>query len=435
MSTYAFLVGQVVNGNTIIALPTGSGNYGGMYQLQRPDATTFYDYLSLTQLQASLFDVGFDGEGVNASNPLPVAIISGGGGGSSSGGIGTATTPNVSTIGDPAAPSHQAAVLVPGGAGTYALTVQGVAGGTALPVSGTFFQATQPVSLAASVAVTGTFFQATQPVSNASLPLPAGAATSALQPTINVDGGAQTHVMNFPATQPVSIASAVAVTGTFFQTTQPVSLAASVAVTGTFFQATQPVSAASLPLPAGAATAAKQPALGVAGTPATDVITVQGAAAGTGLPVTGTFFQATQPVSAAALPLPAGAATAAKQPALGTAGTPATDVITVQGSSTGTAQAMTNGGGTSVVTSVASSTTVATALSAGTRRKWIVTNDTAVLMYVKIGTAASAISYTYCLSPKTTTAGGGSCEGTDTTAITVILASGTGNALVTEVTA
>jgi hypothetical protein len=39
----------------------------------------------------------------------------------------------------------------------------------------------------------------------------------------------------------------------------------------------------------------------------------------------------TQPVSAASLPLPTGAATAAKQPAIGTAGTPSTDVITVQG--------------------------------------------------------------------------------------------------------
>lgn len=39
----------------------------------------------------------------------------------------------------------------------------------------------------------------------------------------------------------------------------------------------------------------------------------------------------TVPVSAAALPLPSGASTAAKQPALGTAGTASTDVITVQG--------------------------------------------------------------------------------------------------------
>lgn len=44
----------------------------------------------------------------------------------------------------------------------------------------------------------------------------------------------------------------------------------------------------------------------------------------------------TQPVSAAALPLPAGAATAAKQPALGTAGAPSADVLTVQGSAAGT---------------------------------------------------------------------------------------------------
>lgn len=47
--------------------------------------------------------------------------------------------------------------------------------------------------------------------------------------------------------------------------------------------------------------------------------------------VTGTFWQTTQPISAAALPLPAGAATSAKQPALGTAGTPAADVLSVQG--------------------------------------------------------------------------------------------------------
>lgn len=52
-----------------------------------------------------------------------------------------------------------------------------------------------------------------------------------------------------------------------------------VAVTGTFYQATQPVSIASMP----------------------------------STPVTGTFYQATQPVSAASLPLPTGAATSAKQ--------------------------------------------------------------------------------------------------------------------------
>jgi hypothetical protein len=99
------------------------------------------------------------------------------------------------------------------------------------------------------------------------------------------------------------------------------------AVTGTFWQTTQPVSAALLPLPTGASTAAKQPALGTAGTAASDVITVQGIASMTPLAV-----------SAASLPLPAGAATAAKQPALGTAGSASTDVITVQGIASGTPQ-------------------------------------------------------------------------------------------------
>lgn len=73
---------------------------------------------------------------------------------------------------------------------------------------------------------------------------------------------------------------------------------------------TQPISAASLPLPSGAATAANQQ---------TDALT-------------DVELRATPvPVSAAALPLPSGASTAAKQPALGTAGTASADVITIQG--------------------------------------------------------------------------------------------------------
>lgn len=55
-------------------------------------------------------------------------------------------------------------------------------------------------------------------------------------------------------------------------------------------------------LPTGAATAAKQPALGTAGTASADVITVQGIASMTALAV-----------SAASLPLPTGAATSAEQ--------------------------------------------------------------------------------------------------------------------------
>lgn len=81
----------------------------------------------------------------------------------------------------------------------------------------------------------------------------------------------------------------LAVTGTFWQATQPVSgtfFQATQPVSGTFWQATQPVSASSLPLPAGASTSAKQPALGTAGTASTDVITIQGIASMTKLLVT-----------------------------------------------------------------------------------------------------------------------------------------------------
>jgi len=89
----------------------------------------------------------------------------------------------------------------------------------------------------------------------------------------------------------------------------------SLTVDGTFWQATQPVSAAALPLPAGAATSALQ-------LPDGHNVTVDNAGGGAAVniqdggnsvTVDGTFWQATQPVSAAALPLPAGAATSALQ--------------------------------------------------------------------------------------------------------------------------
>ena len=121
---------------------------------------------------------------------------------------------------------------------------------TPVPVSGTFYQATQPIS--GSVSITGT------------------AAVSG------------------PLTDTQLRATAVPVSGTFYQATQPIS--GSVSITGT-----AAVSAASLPLPTGAATAAKQPALGAAGTPSADVLTVQGATSMTALKVDGSGV--TQPVS------------------------------------------------------------------------------------------------------------------------------------------
>lgn len=59
--------------------------------------------------------------------------------------------------------------------------------------------------------------------------------------------------------------------------------------------------------------------------------------------------------------LPSGAATAAKQPALGTAGTPSADVISIQGVASGTVVPVSDGGGTLTVDGTVSVTGVATA--------------------------------------------------------------------------
>ncbi len=84
------------------------------------------------------------------------------------------------------------------------------------------------------------------------------------------------------------------------------------------FPATQPISAVSLPLPSGASTSALQTQPGVDIGDVT-VNNASGASAvnvqdgGNSITVDGTFFQATQPISAASLPLPSGASTSALQ--------------------------------------------------------------------------------------------------------------------------
>ena len=151
-------------------------------------------------------------------------------------------------------------------------------------------------SITNPVAVTGTFWQATQPVSGTVTANQGG--TWTLQPgnTANttawlVTGTGGTFPVTgtfWQATQPVS--------GTFWQATQPVS--------GTFWQATQPVSGtvtadagANLNTSALLTTTAHDAAFGTAGSADAQVRTVQGIAGGTAVPVSGTFWQATQPVS------------------------------------------------------------------------------------------------------------------------------------------
>lgn len=90
------------------------------------------------------------------------------------------------------------------------------ANATAVKVDGS--AVTQPVS--------GTFYQATQPVSAASLPLPTGASTAAKQPALGTAGTASADVISV---QGIASMTALKVDGS--AVTQPVSLASAVAVT------------------------------------------------------------------------------------------------------------------------------------------------------------------------------------------------------------
>jgi hypothetical protein len=165
------------------------------------------------------------------------------------------------------------------------------------------FPATQPVS------ISGVATESTLSSMSSKFPSSLGQKTMASSLSCSMasdQSGIPVTGSFYPATQPVS--------GTFWQATQPVS--------GTFWQATQPisgavsgtgtftvsgtvtanagtgtfaVSAASLPLPSGASTSAKQPALGTAGTASSDVLTVQGIASMTALKVDGSGI--TQPIS------------------------------------------------------------------------------------------------------------------------------------------
>lgn len=116
-------------------------------------------------------------------------------------------------------------------------------------------------------------------------------------------------------------------------------------------------------LPTGAATAAKQPALGTAGTASADVITVQGIASMVALKVDGSAV--TQPISAATLPLPSGAATEStlstintKIPALGQAAMATSTPVVIASNQSGI-PVTDNGGSLTVDGAVTVSGTVA----------------------------------------------------------------------------
>jgi hypothetical protein len=127
------------------------------------------------------------------------------------------------------------------------------------------------------------------PVSAASLPLPTGAATSANQSADQVLVGPVTEAV------PASDTASSGLNGRLQRIAQrltsliallPAALGAGGGLKVDGSGTALPISAAALPLPTGAATAAKQPALGTAGASSIDVVSVQGVAGGTPLPVT-----------------------------------------------------------------------------------------------------------------------------------------------------
>ncbi len=145
-----------------------------------------------------------------------------------------------------------------------------------IAVTGTFYQATQPVS--------GTFWPATQPVSSAD----GGLATiGSTTDTATVSGAATTAIGALRAIRD-KLLGTIAVTGTFFQATQPVS--------GTFWQATQPISSTDGSLATIGTTTDAATASGTNTTVVGALRAIRDKLLGS-IAVTGTFYQATQPVS------------------------------------------------------------------------------------------------------------------------------------------
>lgn len=182
----------------------------------------------------------------------------------------------------------------------------------------------------------------TQPVSVASLPLPAGAATATNQTTLGnqtskindgtttvavtlanalkVDGSAVTQPVSGTVTANIGTSGALALDATLTGGTQTsrltdgtntaaVSAANALKVDGS--AVTQPVSAAALPLPAGAATEATLATRLADATFTARINTLGQKAMAASTPIVIASDQSAVPISAASLPLPAGAATEA----------------------------------------------------------------------------------------------------------------------------
>ena len=343
-AVYNKLAGTIAVSAASLPLPTGAATESGNL------ATVATKTTSIDAVQGAVADSAWSGTG----NGTVVAVLK-----AIYGKLAATLTVNVSTL--PSLPTGSNAIgsvsvsnfpgtqavsvtslPLPTGAATESGNLATIATATGTSGSGV----TQPTGgtgmlgwlsgiynkLNTSVAVTGTFWQATQPISAASLPLPTGAAletggnlaTTATQATnLNTVTGVQADA----AWSGTGNGTIVAVLKAVYN-----KLAGTIAV-----------SAASLPLPTGAATETGNLATVATaqGTSASGVTQMTGGAGilgwlsgiynklNTSVAVTGTFWQATQPISAASLPLPTGAATESGN--LATVATKATSIDTVQG--------------------------------------------------------------------------------------------------------
>jgi hypothetical protein len=154
----------------------------------------------------------------------------------------------------------------------------------------------------------------TQPISAVALPLPTGAATEATLATLGTEATLATlgteatlATLGTEATLLTRVADAT-VTARLNTLGQKLMVASAPVVIASD-QSTLPVSVAALPLPTGAATAANQTTLGNQTTKINDGTNTAAVTAANALKVDGSAV--TQPISAASLPLPTGAATEA----------------------------------------------------------------------------------------------------------------------------
>jgi hypothetical protein len=235
-------------------------------------------------------------------------------------GVGTA---NVSVTASSSAPGSAATIVASSALPTGAATETTLAAMNAkIPASPATDRSTAAAPFATRLSDGAAFYKATtpadtQPISAAALPLPTGAATETTIAAMN------TKIPASPATDRATAAAPGAVrlsNGAAF-------------ITPTTPTDTQPISAAALPLPVGAATETTLAAMNtkIPASPATDRATA--AAPGAVRLTDGTTFYKgttpadTQPISAAALPLPSGAATETTLAAMNTKipASPATD--------------------------------------------------------------------------------------------------------------